>query len=68
MFYLWFIPSAICGGLVVFGLYLQLRGQARRTRGKEAKSPLDLAQEMEREEEAAEHRAEIQEQEKKKAA
>ena len=67
MFYLWFIPLAICAGLIVLGLYLRLRRQARKAVNK-AKSPLDLAQEMEREEEAAEQQKSIQDQEKKKAA
>ena len=68
MFYLWLIPLAICGGFVVLGLYLRLRGQARRPTGNEAKSPLDLAKEMERQEEIAEQQKNEQDQGKKKAA
>ena len=65
MFYLWLIPLAASGSLVVFGLYMLLRGRARRAAGNEAKSPLDLAQEMERQEEAADQQKRCQE---KKAA
>ena len=69
MFYLWFIPLAICGGLVVLALYLRLQDRARRAAGNEARSPLDLAQELERQEEAAEQQTSIQPPpEKKKAA
>ena len=68
MFYFWLIPLAVCGGFIVLGLYLRLRRRARRAEGKQASSPLDLAQEMERQEEAAEHEKNIQQQDKKKAA
>ena len=61
MFYFWFIPLAICGSLLILGLYLRFRRRAQRASRHEAKSPLDLAQEMERREDAAER-------EKKKAA
>ena len=68
MFYFWLIPLVLCGGLLVLGLYLRVRRQVRRATGNEAKSPLDLAQEMERQEEEAEQQKNIQDQEKKKAA
>lgn len=68
MFYFWFIPLAIVGALVVLALYLRLKRRARRAAGNEAKSPLAVAQEMERREDTVERASGPQQPERKRAA